>query len=106
MNNQPLTFKKFHDINVARANADSKHSHSWIPLSWGGALAGEVGELCNYLKKMIRGDNIDKECLAHEIVDILMYLRLLSNELNIDMEEAVIEKFNIVSERWGSKYKL
>ena len=103
---EPLTFKRFHETNCARAKADIKHSHKWIPLSWGGALAGEVGELCNYLKKMARGDDIKKKKLAHEVADILTYLSLLSNELDIDMEEALIEKFNIVSKRWNSKHKL
>ncbi len=101
-----LTFKKFHAVNTARARADIKHSHSWIPLAWGGALAGEVGELCNYLKKMSRGDKIKKKVLAHEIADIMTYLSLLSDQLDIDMEAAIIEKFNIVSKRWGSKFKL
>ncbi len=43
----PLTIKHFHEVNVARSHADIKHSRDWIPLSFGGALAGEVGELCN-----------------------------------------------------------
>jgi NTP pyrophosphatase (non-canonical NTP hydrolase) len=103
---EPLTFRHFHAVNTARAHADIKHSHSWIPLAWGGALAGEVGELCNYLKKMARGDKIKKQALAHEIGDIMTYLSLLSDQLDIDMEAAIIEKFNIVSKRWGSKYKL
>jgi NTP pyrophosphatase (non-canonical NTP hydrolase) len=103
---QPLTFRHFHAVNTARAHADIKHSHSWIPLAWGGALAGEVGELCNYLKKMSRGDKIKKKVLAHEVADILIYLSLLADRLDIDMEAAVIEKFNIVSKRWNSKFKL
>lgn len=101
-----LTFKRFHAVNTARAHADIKHSHSWIPLAWGGALAGEVGELCNYLKKMSRGDKIEKEVLAHEISDIMTYLSLIADKLDIDMEAAIIKKFNIVSKRWGSKFKL
>lgn len=103
---EPLTFQHFHAVNTARAHADIKHSHSWIPLAWGGALAGEVGELCNYLKKMSRGDKIKKKELAHEIADIMTYLSLLADQLDIDMEAAIIEKFNIVSKRWGSKFKL
>lgn len=103
---KPLTFKRFHKVNVARGKADIKHSHNWIPLSWGGALAGEVGELCNYLKKMSRGDKIDKQALAHEIGDIMTYLSLLADKLDIDLEKAIVEKFNIVSKRWGSKFKL
>jgi NTP pyrophosphatase (non-canonical NTP hydrolase) len=101
-----LTFKKFHETNVARSKADIKHSNKWIPLSWAGALCGECGELANFCKKMARGDKIKKEDLAYEIADILTYLSLISDQLNIDMEEAIIEKFNIVSDRWGSKYKL
>jgi len=102
----PLTFKRFHAVNTARAHADIKHSHSWTPLAWGGALAGEVGELCNYLKKMSRGDKIEKEALAHEIADIMTYLSLISDQLDIDMEEVIVEKFNLVSKRWGSSFKL
>jgi NTP pyrophosphatase (non-canonical NTP hydrolase) len=75
-------------------------------MEWGCALSGEVGELCNYLKKMSRGDIIKKKALAHEIADIMTYLSLLADNLDIDMEDAIVEKFNIVSKRWGSKYKL
>ena len=103
---EPLTFQRFHEVNVARSKADVKHSKSWIPLSWGGALAGEVGELCNFLKKMSRGDKIPKKKLAYEIADIHTYLSLLADQLDIDVEHAIIEKFNIVSKRWGSKFRL
>src|SRR5258708_28406504 len=82
---EPLTFQRFHKVNVARSKADIKHSNSWTPLAWGGALAGEVGELCNFLKKMSRGDKIPKKKLAHEIADIHTYLSLLSDQLDIDV---------------------
>ena len=36
----------------------------------------------------------------------MTYISLLADNLDIDMESAIIEKFNIVSKRWGSKYKL
>jgi NTP pyrophosphatase (non-canonical NTP hydrolase) len=75
-------------------------------MEWGCALSGEVGELCNFLKKIARGDKIPKKRLKHEIGDIMTYLSLLSDDLDIDLEDAVIEKFNIVSKRWGSKYVL
>jgi NTP pyrophosphatase (non-canonical NTP hydrolase) len=53
-----------------------------------------------------RGDKIEKKQFAHEIGDIMTYLSLLADNLDIDMEAAIIEKFNIVSKRWRSKYKL
>lgn len=103
---EPLTFKRFHAINTERCRVDIKTSNDWTHLEWGGALAGEVGELCNFLKKMRRGEQISKKKLAHEIADILTYVSLLSYNLDIDMEASLIEKFNIVSKRWGSKYRL
>ena len=102
----PLTFARFHETNVSRSKADVKHSINWKPMEWGCALSGEVGELCNFLKKMSRGDKISKNHLAHEIGDIMTYLSLLADNLDIDLEKAIIEKFNIVSKRWGSSYRL
>ena len=58
---KPLTFECFHRVNVTRSKADVKHSLDWSPMEWGCALAGEVGELCNFLKKMSRGDKIPKK---------------------------------------------
>ena len=104
--NKPLTFRHFHEVNVTRSGIDVKHSNDWTPMEWGCALSGEVGELCNYLKKKRRGDKIPKKVLAHEISDIMTYLSLLADNLGIDMEASIIEKFNIVSKRWGSKFKL
>ena len=102
--NKRLTFKRFHKVNVRRSKADIKHSRQWSAMEWGCALSGEVGELCNYLKKQSRGDNIPKKALAHEIGDIMTYLSLLADNLGI--ETAIIDKFNIVSRRWGSRFKL
>ncbi len=101
-----LTFKKFHEVNCARSKSDVKHSNDWTSMEWGCALSGEVGELCNFLKKKRRGDKIPKRKLAHEIGDIMTYLSLLADDLDIDMEKAIIEKFNIVSRRWKSEYRL
>lgn len=103
---EPLTFRRFHELNVKRSCIDVKHSDDWTPMEWACALSGEVGELCNYLKKMRRGDKIPKKWLAHEIADIHTYLSLLCHKLDIDPECAIIEKFNIVSKRWKSKITL
>ena len=103
---KPLTFDCFHRTNVARSKSDVKHSLNWSPMEWGCALSGEVGELCNFLKKISRGDKIPKKDLAYEISGIMTYLSLLADNLDIDLEDAIIEKFNVVSKRWGSKYRL
>jgi NTP pyrophosphatase (non-canonical NTP hydrolase) len=104
--NAPLTFEEFHRLNVYRSNEDVKHSNDWSEMEWGCALSGEVGELCNYLKKRRRGDKIAKKALAHEVCDIITYLSLLCHKLDIELEPAIVEKFNEVSKRWKSKVRL
>jgi len=103
---RPLTFKKLRETNVSRCKDDIRSLDDWNPLEWGGALAGEVGELCNFLKKMRRGDKIKKKEIAHELADVITYADLLAARLDVDLEKAVKEKFNIVSKRWKSKYRL
>lgn len=103
---QQLTFEQLRKINYARCNNDIRPIDEWSPLEWGGALAGETGELCNFLKKMRRGSKIKKKDLAHELADIITYADLVAARLDIDLGEAVREKFNLVSKRWGSKYRL
>lgn len=99
-----LTFKRLHEINVSRCKKDPLNQ--WTPLEWGGDMAGEAGELCNLLKKLRRGDKINKKDIAHEMADIITYVDLIAERMNIDLEAAIIEKFNIVSKRWKSKYML
>lgn len=58
-------------------------------------LAGEVGEFCNVLKKMVRGD-VDaikgKEALSEELADCLIYIIKISNQYKIDIEKETLNK--------------
>lgn len=59
------------------------------------ALAGEVGEACNDLKKYLRGDFSFAELrdrLAKELPDILIYLVMAAAIMDIDLEDAYIAK--------------
>ena len=97
-----LTFKEFQWVNARRCEAGFKSSVTdWNPLEWGGALAGEVGELCNLLKKERRGEKIDPKKIADEIADVLTYLDLLATRCGVDVETALKSKFNRVSEKRG-----
>lgn len=81
----------------------------WSPADWMTALAGEVGETANILKKIRRGDTSLFEArkeLAKELADIQCYLVLLANRCGIDLEVATILKFNEVSKRIGSDVRL
>lgn len=86
--------------NVARC--ESFHDlTAWTPLEYGGCLAGEVGEACNLLKKMKRGDQIQIDDIAEELADSLIYLDLLAARLGIDLWAATVAKFN----RWSADHE-
>ena len=129
MKSSSLRFDELRDANVRRLpefknpKGETAHSKSdgsdWTPLEWGGATAGEVGELLNLLKKLRRGDvTLDepvdpadpsytyRDWMAAECADVVCYLDHVANQLGIDLGEAVRKKFNEVSDRVGSKVKL
>jgi len=114
----PLDFmSRLHEANASRG----KRWHpsglvSWSLSDWFTAMAGEVGELGNVVKKLNRardGLKGNKETaeelramLAKEAADILIYLELFSQVAGFDLVEATREKFNEVSERNGFPERL
>jgi NTP pyrophosphatase (non-canonical NTP hydrolase) len=78
----------------------------WSPPEWGNALAGEVGETCNLLKKAKRDKINNKTKVAKELADVVIYSLLTAAALDIDLEVAVIKKFNEVSRRRNCAIKL
>jgi NTP pyrophosphatase (non-canonical NTP hydrolase) len=85
--------------NVERCEQVFHKLNYWQPWEWSNAMAGEVGEVCNLTKKMLRNEVINTEEIAKEIADVIIYADLLAARLGIDLEEAIIEKFNEVSKR-------
>lgn len=89
----------------------------WSPAEWGNALAGEAGELCNVLKKLLRCETgarqanglQRKELLdmaAKEIGDTYLYLDLVAQRLGLDTYECIQGAFNQVSDREGFEQML
>lgn len=92
MTDIPLTFARLHEVNVARCSqwhpGFPKVSHDWVGTDWSNAMAGEMGETCNVVKKLRRIDvglpgSKDPELhvlladLGEEIADTLVYLDLV-----------------------------
>jgi len=108
-----LDLQQFRKINTERAVEGFK-TYANVPLSfWGTALAGELGELCNMIKKMERvefggidagssytAESLTKEMIEEEIGGIVIYLDLLASLLGISIEEATIKTFNSKSEKY------
>lgn len=89
-------------------NAKGQPAHSkpdgsdWSLSDWSNAVAGEVGEAANIIKKIRRGDFTLDEVrheLAEELADILTYLDILAYQAGINLAGATILKFNKVSQR-------
>lgn len=104
----PYQFLKvFRDHNLERATTHFHHSTAEI--WWTNAIAGEAGEACNISKKIDRGDyagddqalDIARHKLALEIADVVTYCDLLLAHMGVQMDEILLEKFNIVSKRVG-----
>ena len=110
-----LSFNTLRGANTARLpqfkNAKGEPAHSkpdgsdWTLGEWCNAVAGELGEAANLIKKVRRGDLSLEEArpqLADECADIVTYLDILAKQAGIDLGKATKDKFNRVSERVGS----
>lgn len=81
----------------------------WSLSDWATALAGELGEACDLIKKVHRGDKTLDEArpdLAKELADIQTYLDILAHRAGINLGEATMAKFNEVSLRVGSEVRI
>lgn len=107
-NTQRNTLADLRRLNPERCKAFGHTIQEMHVTFWATELAGETGELCNWVKKMVRGDRIDgiKEHIAREAGDVLCTLDLLCQHMDINLEEWTIRKFNEVSDRVNSPIKL
>jgi NTP pyrophosphatase (non-canonical NTP hydrolase) len=71
------------------------------------AMAGEVGEFSNELKKILREkhatESIDEKHISHmkeELVDVFIYLVILSLILKVDITKEYFEKMDKNNERF------
>jgi NTP pyrophosphatase (non-canonical NTP hydrolase) len=78
----------------------------------GNELAGEVGEACNVIKKLererlgIAGSRDSTAHLAEELADVIICTDLIAMQAGIDLDAAVVAKFNASSEKVGLRTRL
>lgn len=114
-----LTFDTLRHENTARCNESFHPLFSWSPMDWAAAMAGEVGEACNLIKKMRRlvkedddwgsiplKDRAKVREVIDELADVVIYADLLATRMGEKLENAIIRKFNEVSIRVNSPRKL
>jgi NTP pyrophosphatase (non-canonical NTP hydrolase) len=79
------------------------------PTYWGCALAGEVGEACNIIKKLVRDgmDSRNKEgefyidLLPAELADVFIYLELTARHFDFDFEAEITKKLDEIDKKRG-----
>lgn len=111
---ESLTFSALRKANKTRSKKSFGKNifKEWSEADWAVAAAGEMGEVCDAIKKRKRGwdkpgkDAPSKKDVADEIADVICYLDLLAHKMDIDLSEAIRRKFNEVSDRLGSDIKL
>jgi NTP pyrophosphatase (non-canonical NTP hydrolase) len=114
-----IDLQSFRPINVDRARNGFKCYDNQPLTYWTTALAGEVGELCNMIKKLQRVErggvdggssysakDITREMLKEEIGGIAIYLDLMASLLDIDLSEAIVDTFNQKSEQLGFTHRV
>lgn len=68
-------------------------------------LAGESGEVCDYLKKvLLHGKPLDREKLVDELGDVLWYLIHTMNTFDLTFEEVINHNVHKLCERYPDGY--
>jgi NTP pyrophosphatase (non-canonical NTP hydrolase) len=105
------------DFEELRVANETRH-REWDPNSVitleyrGNELAGETGEACNVIKKLVRernglrGTRVSKGDLADELADVLICVDLIAMTEGIDLRHALVKKFNETSVKYGLRARL
>jgi NTP pyrophosphatase (non-canonical NTP hydrolase) len=109
-----MTFQEFANANRVRCESPRGFNHtldSWSMSDWLTAVAGELGEAANVVKKLNRvRDGIPgndktpdelKDMLRDEVADTFIYLDLFAQACGFRLHDAVVDKFNRTSAKIG-----
>ena len=113
-----MTFAEVTEANAQRCarwhGGFPLNEDGWTGADWSNAMQGEAGEAGNVVKKLRRLEcslvgnrGADREPavllaqLGEELADTFIYLDLLATYYGVDLQAAIVAKFNAVSEREG-----
>jgi len=106
-----MSFDEFQEVNALRCATKFPSCDDWTLNDWAVALSGEVGELCNILKKNRRGDTAyslegshgpaTRREILKELADVITYADLMMTKLGANTGAEVLDKFDEVSRRVG-----
>lgn len=114
-----MDMKGFGIVNRMRSEHPTGFNHrleDWSLSDWMTAVAGELGEAANVVKKLNRvRDGIPgntqteaelRAALADELADVFIYLDLLAQRAGVKLQDAVRDKFNRTSAKIGCEIRV
>lgn len=108
---EALTLTALRQANIDRQNEWCHDQHPDLSYR-GNELGGEVGEALNTIKKLERerlgwcGSRSTVEALAEELADVVICADLCAITAGIDLDAAVVAKFNATSDKVGISVRL
>lgn len=102
-----IDLEKFDKYQVAAKrtlNTETQGLAKFANLGMG--LAGEAGEVCDYLKKVVfHGHELDREKLTDELGDVLWYLANLADSIDISLSEVATLNIEKLSKRYPDGFE-
>ena len=100
-----LTFEELREANRLREADKVDNMRDWSPSDRMLGTIGELGELAYEMTQHTVGQGRDLG-IEHELADVVIFLGLLAASLDIDLGNAVRERFDLLSEEAGSVVRL
>jgi NTP pyrophosphatase (non-canonical NTP hydrolase) len=102
-----LTLKHLCEVAEVRSK-EWKSPEGYVGLLYSSnEMAGEVGEFCNEVKKLVRegfdmpGSRTTLQKLKDELADVVICVANMAHRLQIDLDRAVVNKFNETTQKVG-----
>ncbi len=83
--------------NLERLPLLHSKTQKWTEMEWACAAAGEMGELCNAVKKARRDRASNEEEIGEEIADVIIYLDIIASFRGLKLVDLIRYKFNKTS---------
>jgi NTP pyrophosphatase (non-canonical NTP hydrolase) len=112
-----LSLDHVQEQSVKRSAEIFPQCENWDEVYWSNAIAGEAGEHCNKIKKLVRDHSnhpaiIDPDNRAKreamkleaglELADVVIYAAIQAEKLGLKLADLVHYKFNQKSQEFGS----
>lgn len=96
-----MNFREYQQLAERTANAGVRDDCLKRFANFGMGIAGEAGEVCDYLKKVVfHGHYLDLATLEKELGDVLWYVATIATTAGLSLEEIAITNIEKLKARY------